>query len=175
MSKLWFCYQSSGGDPPPPPLTVSGMNHPYSKLWDWIRSRKQKAADVFQHCRRSESASIHSHSQCLLWIWLLIVRPGGNLCWCLKNAAFKSQSSFVLRAWNRMSKRTLAIIIPGTKHKSPLPPRILATLSCSQEGFWGYLFLKIVPLSAALHFALELNFKRDICKRSSSAIRMNQP
>lgn len=74
-----------------------------------------------------------------------------------------------------MSKRTLAIIIPGTKHKSPLPPRILATLSCSQEGFWGYLFLKIVPLSAALHFALELNFKRDICKRSSSAIRMNQP
>lgn len=73
-----------------------------------------------------------------------------------------------------MSKRTLAIIIPGTKHKSPLPPRILATLSCSQEGFWGYLFLKIAPLSAALHFALELNFKRDICKRSSSAIRMNQ-
>lgn len=67
-----------------------------------------------------------------------------------EKCGLQSQSSFVLRAWNRMSKRTLAIIIAGTKYKSLLPLRNLAILSCSQERFWAIYFENCI-ISAALN------------------------
>lgn len=62
-----------------------------------------------------------------------------------------------------MSRRTLAIIIPGTKRKSLLPLRNPAVLSCSKERFEG-IYFESCTFSAALDLERYKPPDSDVCE-----------